>query len=197
MNKATFLSALRVRLAPLPQEELARTLDYYSEMIDDRIEDGMSEEEAVASLEDIDTIVRRIIDETPISTLVKTRVKAKGGWSATAIVLTILGFPVWFPLLIAFAAVLLSIYIVVWAVVLAIAAAVLGLILGGAAVLVASPIILITKPLSMLFFCGCALASIGCGVLSLLGMIYAVKGTIWLTKAIGRGIKRMFIRKEA
>jgi len=197
MNKATFLSALRVRLAPLPQEELARTLDYYSEMIDDRIEDGMSEEEAVASLEDIDTIVRRMIDETPISTLVKTRVKAKGGWSATAIVLTILGFPVWFPLLIAFAAVLLSIYIVVWAVVLTIAAAVLGLILGGAAVLVASPIILITKPLSMLFFCGCALASIGFGVLSLLGMIYAVKGTIWLTKAIGRGIKRMFIRKEA
>ena len=197
MNKATFLATLRVRLAPLPQEERERTLDYYEEMIDDRVEDGMTEEEAVASLEDIDTIVQRMIEDTPITTLVKTRVKAKGSWSGTAIVLSILGFPLWFPLLAAFFAILLSVYIVIWAVVLSIAAAVLGLILGGAALLIVSPILLITKPVSMLFFCGCALASIGLGILFLLGMIYAAKGTIWLTKAIGRGVKRMFIRKEA
>jgi DUF4097 and DUF4098 domain-containing protein YvlB len=51
MNKAEFLAELRSQIAARAPEELERTLSYFAEIIDDRIEDGMSEPEAVATLE--------------------------------------------------------------------------------------------------------------------------------------------------
>ncbi len=50
MNKEQFLASLRARLIGLPQADLERTLQYYREMIDDRIEEGMSEYQAVADV---------------------------------------------------------------------------------------------------------------------------------------------------
>nr|AHF25199.1 putative secreted protein [uncultured bacterium Contig1578] len=52
MNKSEFLDRLNHCLAALPAQEKARLNDYYAEMIDDRVENGMSEEEAVAALGD-------------------------------------------------------------------------------------------------------------------------------------------------
>ncbi len=43
----------------LSHEELCNTLDFYSESIDDRMEDGLSEEEAVAAMGSIDQITRQ------------------------------------------------------------------------------------------------------------------------------------------
>ena len=48
MNKQEYLSAIRVRIPKMPTEDMERFIAYYSEMIDDRMEDGMTEEEAVA-----------------------------------------------------------------------------------------------------------------------------------------------------
>lgn len=48
MNRDIFLHQLRIRLAQLPEDEVQKRLDYYAEIIDDMIEDGISEEEAVA-----------------------------------------------------------------------------------------------------------------------------------------------------
>ena len=68
-------------------------------MIDDRIEEGMSEEEAVASMEPIGVLAQRIINDSP--TVNKAVRKAKqssipvGIW----ILLAILGLPIWLPLL--------------------------------------------------------------------------------------------------
>ena len=47
MNKQQFLAALRARITGLPKADLERTLQYYREMIDDRVEEGVPEEEAV------------------------------------------------------------------------------------------------------------------------------------------------------
>ncbi|MDR0916055.1 MAG: hypothetical protein LBN02_02570 [Oscillospiraceae bacterium] len=57
LNRNEFLAELRRRLAHLPQDEIDRTISYFSEILDDREEDGMSETEAVASLRSIDEIV--------------------------------------------------------------------------------------------------------------------------------------------
>ena len=51
MNKQEYLSAIRVRIPKMPTEDMERFIAYYSEMIDDRMEDGMTEEEAVAMME--------------------------------------------------------------------------------------------------------------------------------------------------
>ena len=57
MDKATFLNELRKRLSFLPKEELDKTILYYSEMISDRMDAGMSEEDAVKAVGNIDDIV--------------------------------------------------------------------------------------------------------------------------------------------
>ena len=43
MNKQEYLSAIRVRIPKMPTEDMERFIAYYSEMIDDRMEDGMTE----------------------------------------------------------------------------------------------------------------------------------------------------------
>ena len=50
MNKQQFLNALAEALKKLPREERYRTLSYYDELIDDRIEDGQNEYAVVESL---------------------------------------------------------------------------------------------------------------------------------------------------
>lgn len=58
MNKTQFLEELSRRLEGLSDAERRIALDFYAELISDRMEEGMSEEEAVAALGSIDQIVR-------------------------------------------------------------------------------------------------------------------------------------------
>ena len=103
MNKEQFLAALRHRLRYLPAEEVERSLTFYAESVDDRVEDGMSEWEAVAALGDVEAIAREIETSLPLATVVKERVKqeknktsgdSKWLW-VLLIVLGGLGFFVW------------------------------------------------------------------------------------------------------
>ena len=61
MTRIEFLTELDRRLEVLPREEADRHLAYYAEILADRAEDGMTDEEAVASLESLDTITNRIL----------------------------------------------------------------------------------------------------------------------------------------
>lgn len=63
MNRIEYRTALESRLAAVPSAERAKQLDYYDEMICDRMEDGMTEEEAVAMLGDIDETAREILSQ--------------------------------------------------------------------------------------------------------------------------------------
>lgn len=64
MNKLTFIEALSARLADIPHGEAQRVLNFYSEAIDDRMEDGMTEEAAVADVGDVDAIAQDILGDT-------------------------------------------------------------------------------------------------------------------------------------
>ena len=44
MTKSAFLAELSGRLTALPQSEIEKSVAYYSEIIDDRIEEGLDEE---------------------------------------------------------------------------------------------------------------------------------------------------------
>lgn len=63
MTRVQFLNALYQRLEGMSKAEAEEYLTYYAEMLADRMEEGMSEEEAVASMEDTETIARRILQE--------------------------------------------------------------------------------------------------------------------------------------
>ena len=51
MTKKEFLSSLRSKLQGLPPSDIDERISFYSEMIDDRMDEGKSEEEAVSDSE--------------------------------------------------------------------------------------------------------------------------------------------------
>lgn len=60
MTKLQFETSLRMRLNDLPESEINRYVEYYKEMIDDRMDEGMDEETAVADMGHLDDIEARI-----------------------------------------------------------------------------------------------------------------------------------------
>ena len=133
MNKFDFLTHLRAKLWSIPKEDAERSVEFYSEMIDDRMEEGLSEEEAVAAIGDLDEIVRGIVGDAPAAVpMAEEAPKPHKNRKTWEIVLLILGSPVWVSLLIAAAAVIFSVWISLWSVVISLYAAAVSL--GAAAV---------------------------------------------------------------
>lgn len=63
MTRVQFLNDLYHHLYGMTREQAEQHLTYYAEMLADRMEEGMTEEEAVAGMEDVETIARRILEE--------------------------------------------------------------------------------------------------------------------------------------
>ena len=101
MNKETFLAGLRQQLAGLPLEEREERLDFYGEMLDDRLEDGLTEEEAVESLGTPDEVAAQVLAEIPMAMILREKVRPKRRMKAWETVLLILGSPIWLSLLVA------------------------------------------------------------------------------------------------
>lgn len=124
MNKEEYLSKLREELTEIAISNVEGRIEYYSEMIDDRIEDGMTEEEAVDSMESIESIVETSKLEKPVPVLVKEKVQKsreeaeKKGHGVLWMILAIIGFPIWLPLLCVIGCILLTLYILLWTVVI-------------------------------------------------------------------------------
>lgn len=197
MNKQQFLEAIRNRIKGLPQSDIDKSLDYYSEMIDDRVEDGMTEEEAVAALGTVDEIVTQILKDIPLPKIVKEKVSPKRSLSALEILLLVLGFPLWFPLLIAFASIILSVYIVLWSVVISLYATVFAVLVSGLACIAAGILFFITaKPVPAIAIMGMGFLCLGLGILLLFLFNLITVGVVKLSKLIILGIKSLFVGKE-
>lgn len=117
MTKQEFLARLREGLRGLPEADIEERLTFYGEMLDDRMEEGLSEEEAVAAVGSVDEIVAQVVAETPLTKIAKERIRPKRRLGAGEIVLLVLGSPIWLSLGIAAAAVLVALYAVVWSVI--------------------------------------------------------------------------------
>ena len=197
MDKQQFASALRARLEGLPEEDVQSSLEYYVEMIEDRIEDGMPETEAVAAVGGVDEIAEQILMDTPLTKLVKAKVQKKRALRAWEIVLLVLGSPIWLSLLIAAAAVVLSVYVVLWAVIVSFYAVVLCLAVGALASLVGGFLLAAQSGWqNVLLGVGAALILAGLAILLFFAFTALAKLVVKLGKAIWRGIKRCFVGKR-
>ena len=200
MNKNEFLEALRSKLEALPEEDAARSLDYYAEMIDDRVEDGMTEEEAVAQLGDPNAIAEDIIAETPLAKIVGKKLKKRTSMSTGTIILLILGSPLWAPLLIAAVAVvgslLLALFAVLASIVITLFAVTLAFAVTAVACLAGAIFLLFNGQFTMaLAAFAAALVFAGLTVPMFLLSKWAAVGMVDLFRAIMRGIKLLFTRK--
>ena len=198
MNKQRFLDELRKGLAGLPQQDVEERLAFYSEMIDDRMEEGLSEEEAIAEIGPVDGVVKQILADIPLTKLVKERIRPKRKLAAWEIVLLVLGFPVWFPLLAAAFAVLLSVYVVIWSLVIALWAVFAALVLAAAACLFGMVMLVIKNGawLEAAGVFGITLVLAGLSVLTFLACVAATKGMAKLTKRLALWVKHLFVGKE-
>ena len=196
MNKQNYLEQIRRLLQRLPEEDRERSLAFYAESIDDRMEDGLSEEAAVASMESPEKAAETILMDMPIPKLVKARVKERR-MGAAEILLLALGFPLWFPLLLTVLILGLTVYLLVWALVLALGAVVLALGLSAAALLVAGVYSIIKAAISLgVLNFGAALVLTGLTVLLGFVLVWAGKLAVKLGKWMVRGLKALLIRKE-
>lgn len=198
MNKEAFILALGERLSELPWDEVDERLNFYLEMIDDRMEEGLSEEEAVAAVGSVDEIVSQILADIPLSTLMRKKLKPKHRLGTGATVLLILGSPVWLPLLIAGAAVVLSLYIALWAVVISLWAVFVSL-LGCALGCLVAGIALAAKSdaVTGLALAGFGLICAGLSIFAFFGCKAVTIGTAQIARHFFIGIKKRLAGKEA
>jgi len=184
MNRKDFLEAVRLKLKGLSEEDINKALEFYEEAISDRIEDGLTEDEAVAAIGTPDEIAQQILMDTPLPKLVKAKAKPEKGFKVWEIILLVLGFPIWFSVLLAAGLVALSLIIVLFAIVLSFFAVILALGLGGIVLVVASILMMIAGGGSAsIFNIGIAILCIGLAVLL---FIPAKALALWIVELCGR-----------
>lgn len=193
MTKQEFLTELRKNLNGLPKEEIEDRINFYEEMINDRMDEGKSEEQAVADIGTTDEAVRTIASQTKMSTLVKEKMKLKRSLNGWEILLIALAFPVWFPLLMTVISLLFTAYILTWVLVIVSYSVEVGLIAGVGGGLVAF-ICSVFDGAPNLIAGGGALLCIGGACLFVLACIGATKVTLKISKSIFLGIKSKIIR---
>lgn len=197
MNKQEFIDALRAALSGLPADDVEERLSFYGEMIDDRIEDGLTEEQATADIGKIKDVAAQIIADTPLSKIAKERLRPKRRWQAWEIVLLALGSPIWFSLAVAAFSVALSLYAVLWSLLIslwAVFAALVGCAVGGIA---AGILFIIRKSVpSGVALLSASLLCAGLGILMFFACLAATKGCIRLTKVVALGMKKRLLKKE-
>lgn len=197
MNKEEFLVRLRKKLSGLPQDDIEGRLTFYSEMIDDRMEEGLSENEAVSAVGDIDVIVEQTIADISLAKLARERIRPKRHLKVWEIVLLALGSPIWLSLTIAAAAVILSVYIVLWAVIVSLWSVFAAFIGCGVGSLLGSIVFgYKLNVLSGIAMLAAGFVSTGLSVFMFYGCKAATKGILLLTKKIAMLIKNCFIEKE-
>ena len=195
MTKQEFLAELRRYLTGLPQDEIEERISFYSEMIDDEVADGKTEEEVIAQIGNIDDVVMEIAGGIPLVKLVKEKIKPKRKLRAWEIILIILGFPLWFPLLLVALILSLVFDLLIWIFVI------VSYVVEGSLVIAAvSSLVIFLAYLTggefNLVSLGFSFMCAGGASLFVFACIGITKATLKFTKFLSRKIKQSFIRKD-
>jgi len=212
MTKTEFTSQLREKLAGLAEQDADDRVNFYGEMIDDLIEEGRSEEDAV------DEIASRIESELASEFHVQTpceptkkeepsreekKKRELKGWEIALIAVT---SPVWASLAFAAAVALLSLAITAVGVIFSLFAVLFSLVICAWAffvalaccalvLLVLVPVLAVVgKGLAGLALIGASMVSAGLAILFFFGARALSKGVFCLFRLMFRGIGNLFAR---
>lgn len=191
MLKKQFLDELTKALEGLPKDELNDRISFYSDMIDDRMEDGMSEEDAVGDIGTVEEVKSEIMSNVSLVKIVKHKVKPKRRLKTWEIVVLCVTSPIWVGLVIAGFAVILALVVALWAIVVALCAADIGIGVGG-------PIVSLTSMVAQFadgYFAngtamlGVCILLVGIAFFLAIGCVALTKGVVKLIKFIVLKIK--------
>lgn len=197
MTKLSFLFALRNKLSELPPDEVDEHLRFYSEMIEDRMEEGLSEEAAVEAVGSVEEIAAQINAEISPNKIAKKPAVTKRHLKTWEIVLLIIGVPVWGALLIGALAVVFSVYISWWSVIISLWAA-FGAVIACAFGGILSGIVLALggKTLIGMALIGTSLVCLGISILLFWLCKGISKATVWLTRKLLHAVRKLLFGKE-
>ena len=193
MKKEDFLNKLRIKLSNLPKEDLDERINFYSEMIDDRIEDGFQEEEAINDIGTLDEVSRQVIANYPLKKLIKEKVTPKKKINIATIILLVLGSPIWLSLLIAVIVVLFSLYVVLASLLISLWAVFIALVAGGLGGIVLGVIYIFQGSGALLL--GGSIICLGLGILLFFGCKELTKLFMVFSKNIIVWIKNLFLKE--
>lgn len=191
MDRVSFIKELTNELAyEVRPSELHQLIDYYDEIILDLMEEGYTEEEAVAKLDDPRKIAQEVAGMPP-EIEVKTPIRMQP-W---LILILILGFPLWGSLLFSGLMVLLSAYLVIWCIPFCTGVFGVAALIGGLTSAIFSPFALQDGLFILLTQFGIGMLFFGLGLLFLL-LTYKISGafirvsrnlTFWIKDLLTKG----------
>ena len=197
MTKNEFIRKLNSRLSNFPETEVSDRVSFYTEIIDDYIDEGISEEEAVEKLGSIDEIVSSIASEIPLTKIAKKKFKSRRRLNTLEKVLLIVGSPIWVSLFAAFLAVIISLYAALWSIVISLWAIVVSCFACSFASLILFIINLCVGNSSLGFgFLGTSLVLLGVSLLFMLLSKYLTVIVVKVPKIFFKLIKSLLIIKE-
>lgn len=195
MTQEKFLRELSRRASQFPPDECKRMVEYYRELIADKLEAGGIEEEIIAAFGPIDEIVHQALpggsENRPASA---PQSQSFVGSRAYAILLLCTS-PVWLAVGVA----LLAVYVSVWAVLSSLFVSGGAMVLAGAVYVAPSALLLRTNvPVAIVQMAVCALTA-GLGLLLLAGMWELMRlfgrYTRWQWKRLGHLLPKKLARE--
>ena len=206
VNKMQFLRAVREKTVHLPLSEVNRLLEYFNEMIDEAMEEGLSEEEAVDRLGTWEEICAQIEEfrtsepqptepikeepaKEPQNPIPDNKPKKHVSLPMWAVVLLILTSPVWGAIVlslgIAVFAVVVSLVVIGGALVISLFAVVLSLAVVGVVGIPAAFVLLVTSSIApFLLTLGGGLVCVGLAILGTLLLLPFASFFVTCVKAL-------------
>ena len=197
MNKKEFFALFRQELSGLPKDDLEERVAFYEEIINDKMDEGKTEEQAIAELDSVQTIVEQIASETSLVKLVKEKYKPKRSLRGWEITMLILGFPLWLPLLITGLVLVFVFYVLTWLITIVAGAVEVSLASAGVYSIICFFGSIIDGNADLMLL-GMGIGGMGAAILFIFVCIYAFKLNLQISKGLFLGIKKSFMvrRKE-
>ena len=193
MTKTEYLKQLERHLRKLPAEDYGNAMEYFREYFDE-----MGEEETSQAIAELGTpkeaaaeMVARLLDEQVVDNAKKGVLFSIKNNIASAVLL-ICAAPIGLPLLIAALALILAAVVVAASILISGFAVSLALLLAGIKLLIRGFMAMTVAFSGGLLLSGLARASIGCGFLLFVLVVYCGK---WLGVATALGTKRIIKRR--
>ncbi len=200
MTKEQFISGIRAGIFSLPEKDIESSLQYYSEAIDDRMEDGMTEEEAIADIGTVEEVIAQILKDKPVNELQQNTGHKGPQWfrenltrnKRLLIVCLVLTFPIWITIAGSLFVAVFSVLVSLYGVSVGVFAGSIACVVKGVALIAVE-----TAVAEAILYFGVAFMLLGISILSFIAAHYFVKLFVFIIKKISAFIKGKFPKKEA
>ncbi len=203
MTKSQFLDRIKAGIASLPQGDKEKYLEYYSEMVDDRMEEGMTEEEAVADIGSTSDIIAQILRKSPSKAQTQNQEKPilekmnehiDSDTRPWIIAVAVLTSPVWVPILIGLAGGLIGLAAGVFSAIVAFYASAVGVFAAGVACIIKAFFTALAG--EIIAYVGAGLLCMGISLLLFLFGNLCMKLAVKLIKFTVKFVKSKLSRKK-